>query len=373
MNVQKLQQGFIRRLNGYRRFSVVTAAELATENPAGWREVFPEWKSHWPDTLSGPLPKLMSDRLSLQLPAKGVLQLRNAFVLGDHGWVFTADGRCIGDTTNYVADPAWMPKTYPPLMRSKARFLAGRTLSLLTNWGATNFFHMQIDVIPRVDLLFRAGWKWEDFDHILLPSFRSPTIDRQLALIGVPLEKVIPVEWGPLNFFRLEELVCTSYPGGRRTVLAQSIDYLRTLNKPASREGKRRLFVRRLARTRHLRNENELLPLLQKRGFEIIDPASSPNVETAFQEAAFIVGPHGASFANLAFCRPGTRVLELTPSDQAYPFFYTMAVHGGLTYDCLIGKSDCETFQPPGKTWNSPSDFTVDVAAFGQALDRLMS
>ncbi len=372
MSFRQLQQGFVRRLNRFRRFSIITAAELAAENPAGWREVFPAWKRDWPATLSGPLPKLMSDRLSLQLPAKGVLHLRNASVLGDHGWVFTADGHCVGDTTNYVADPAWMPKTYRPLMSSKARFLPGRTLSLLTNWGATNFFHMQIDVIPRVDLLVRAGWKWEDFDHILLPSFRSPTIDRQLALSGIPTEKIIPVKWGPLNFFRTEELVCTSYPGGRRTVLAPTIDYLRRLNGSAHREGKRRLFVHRLARTRHLRNEPELRPFLEKHGFEVIDPGTFPTVEAAFHEAEFIVGPHGAALANLAFCRPGTKVLELVPSDQAYPFFYTMAVHGGLGYDCLIGKSDRETFHPPGQTWNSPSDFTVDVTAFSQTLDRLM-
>ncbi len=374
MNVRQLQQGVIRRLNRYRRFSIVTARELARENPGCWREVLPEWRSQWPLALpSGELPKIMSDRLSTHLPAKGALQLRGAFVLGDHGWIFTADGRCVGDTSNYVADPAWMPKVYPPLLRSKARFLPGRTLSLLTNWGATNFFHMQIDVIPRVDFLFRAGWKWEDFDHILLPSFRSPTIDRQLTLVGIPMEKVIFVKWGPLNYFKTEELVCTSYPGGRRTVLAPTIDYLRRLNPAVPASGSRRLFVRRLARTRHLRKEAELLPLLEKRGFEIIDPNSFHHVEAAFQQAELIVGPHGASLANLAFCRPGTRVLELVPSDQAYPFFYTMAVHGGLGYDCLIGKSDRETFHPPGETWNSPSDFTVDTNAFEKALDRLVS
>lgn len=374
MNARQLQQGFLRRLNRYREFRLVTAAELALENSSIWRAVFPEWQSAWPTALpSGPLPALMSNRLSTWLPAKGVLHLRNAFILGDHGWIFTSDGRCVADTNNYVADPTWMPPTYLPWLKSKARFLTGRTLSLLSNWGATNFFHMQIDVVPRVDFLSRAGWKWEDFDHILLPSFRSPTIDRQLALIGIPMEKVIFVKWGPLNFFQTEELVCTSYPGGRRTVLAPTIDYLRRVNKFAPSRGKRRLFVRRLARTRHLRNEAVLLPLLEKRGFEFIDPSSFPHVETAFHEAEFIVGPHGASLANLAFCRPGTRMLELVPSDQAYPFFYTMAVHGDLRYDCLIGKSDHETFHRPGETWNSPSDFTVDPLAFEQALDRLIS
>jgi hypothetical protein len=374
MNFHQLQQGLIRRVNRHRRFHIVTAAELASENPSCWQPVYPPWQSLWPEKLpSGPIPALFRDRLSMQLPAKGVLRLNNASVLGDHGWTFTSEGRCIGDTTNYVADPEWMPRTYLPLLQSGARHLKGRTLSLLTNWGATNFFHMQIDVVPRVDFLFRAGWKWDDFDQILLPSFQSPTIDRQWALLGLPMDKVIFVKWGALNYFRTEELICTSYPGGRRTVLPATIEYLRRLNNVSPRGGKRRLFVQRLARTRHLRNETELFPLLKARGFEIIDPGSFPNVEAAFQAAEFIVGAHGASLANIAFCSQGTKVLELVPSDQAYPFFMTIALHGGLGYDCLIGPSDREHAREPGETWNSPSDFTIKPEAFIPALDRLLA
>lgn len=373
MNIHRLQQGLVRRINALRPVRLSTAASLAAEDPSCWRSVYPAWQAKWPEYLpSGPLPAAFRERLSHKLPAKGVLQLRNASVIGDHGWVFTDRGTRVDDTTNYVNDPTWAPRVHLPLLQTKARRLPGRTLSLLTNWGSTNFFHMQIDAIPRADMLFQAGWKWSDFNQILLPSFKSPTITRQLEKLGLPMEKTIPVHWGPLNYFHAEELVCTSYPGGRRTVLPPTINYLRRLNAPSASGGGKRIFVRRIARTRHLRNEHELLPLLLARNFEIIDPQTHPDVEGAFHGAEYVVGAHGASLANLVFCRPGAKVLELVPSDQAFPFFFTIAVHGGLGYDCVIGRSDHETPNPPGQTWNSPSDFTVDARMLETALDRLL-
>src|SRR5690606_1867518 len=134
-----------------------------------------------------------------------------------------------------------------------------------------------------------------------------------------------------------------------------------------------RLFVQRRSRSRHLRNEDELLPLMEARGFVSVDPADLPHAENVFHEADTIVGVHGAGLANLVFCRPGATVLELIPSDQAYPYYYTTAVHGGLGYDCLIGPSDSEQPRHPAATWNSRADFTVDRTAFAAALDRLLS
>ena len=94
---------------------------------------------------------------------------------------------------------------------------------------------------------------------------------------------------------------------------------------------------------------------------------------TAFHDAEFIVGAHGASLANLVFCSQGTKVLELVPSDQAYPFFMTIALHGDLGYDCLVGPSDQEHSRAPSETWNSPSDFTIRPDALVRALDRLLA
>lgn len=377
MSWQRFQNSLVRRINRLRPFRAVTIAELAAADPSCWQPVHPAWQSAWPARLDSgaPVPELLASRLSHALPARGVLRLRDASVLGDHGWIFTAANRLIPDTTVHVDFSRWTPRNHLPLLRGGARRLPGRTLSLLSNWSATNFYHMLVETIPRLELLFAAGWKWSDFDQILLPAFSTPTINRLLAPFALPAGKIIRVEWGSLNYFRTEELICTSFPGGRRTVLPEQINYLRGLHRPAPETGTppRRLFVRRRARTRALRNEAELLPLLAARGFTIVDPAELPDVEAVFHGADFIVAPHGAALANLVFSRPGTKVLELIPSDQAYPYFYTLCIHGGIGYDCLLGPSDLETPRHPAAQWNSPSDFTIDTGAFACALDRLLA
>lgn len=108
------------------------------------------------------------------------------------------------------------------------------------------------------------------------------------------------------------------------------------------------------------------------RGFVIINPSATSYLDDAFAQADVIVGVHGAALANLAFCRPDTRVLELLPSAHAYPYFFSLAVSGGLQYDCIIGSSDVE-HEPhdPMQPRNNVHDFTVDRAAYIAALDRI--
>ncbi|MEA5463124.1 glycosyltransferase family 61 protein [Leptothoe sp. PORK10 BA2] len=64
---------------------------------------------------------------------------------------------------------------------------------------------------------------------------------------------------------------------------------------------------------RKLLNEFELRRLLEAHGFEIIiaDKLSVSAQANLFNESKYIVSPHGAALANIAFCEPGTRILEL--------------------------------------------------------------
>ena len=76
----------------------------------------------------------------------------------------------------------------------------------------------------------------------------------------------------------------------------------------------RRLFVSRAdVATRRVVNEGAALDLLRPHGFERIVPGEmtlSDQVR-AFAAATHVVAPHGAALALIAFCAPGTRVLEM--------------------------------------------------------------
>jgi capsular polysaccharide biosynthesis protein len=51
-----------------------------------------------------------------------------------------------------------------------------------------------------------------------------------------------------------------------------------------------------------------------------------------FQSAEFIISPHGAGLANLVFCEPRTKVIELMPSAEFRPFFWLLSDKLDLVY-----------------------------------------
>jgi capsular polysaccharide biosynthesis protein len=375
-----------RQLNRVRPVRIADNASVAAHEATRWTQVHAPWPTPWsgpvpPEIVGGKLPSLLHDRLpDTVMSAQGVLLLERASVLSDNGWIFTRRGRIAVGTTTYITDPRWMPRLHLPPLRIGATRLRGRTLSLLSSWAAMNFYHMLLEALPRIDLVFRAGWRWEDFDHVLLPAFSSPTVERLLAETGLPREKVRALAPHTWDYFRTDELVCTTFPGACAAVSPPSVDYLRrlyasaTTNVPlkASAPPARRVFVRRLAKIRPLRNEEELADLAEQRGFTVIDPSQIPNAEDVFAAADVVVGAHGAGLANLTFCKPGTQVLELLPSAQAFPHYFTLAVVGGLSYSCLIGPSDVE-HEPhhPMQLRNSPHPFVIEPTAFVEALGRI--
>lgn len=374
------------QVNRLRPVRIADNAFIATHEAARWTEVHAPWPAPWwttqpPMIVGGPLPSLLQSRLpDRTLPAQGVFVLKQASVLSDNGWIFTQRGRIAVGTTSYLTAPEWMPRIHLPPLHIGARPLKGRTLSLLSSWAAGNYYHMLLETLPRIDLIFRAGWQWSDFDHVLLPGFTSPTINRLLQQTGLPRDKVIALAPRTWDYFRTDELVCTTFPGAHSAVCSTSVAYVRRLyasartvaNGTDSEPHSRRIFVRRVAATRALRNEDELAALAMKRGFTVIDPSNIPRAEQIFAAADVVVGAHGAALANLAFCKPGTQVLELIPSAQAYPHYFTLSVAAGLTYDCVIGLSDVEQApHHPMQPRNSPHAFTVGADTFTTALNRI--
>lgn len=377
MNCARLLRGFERRVNRRRRRVFVEPADLAAADPTSWHEALPARGLDWDLRLpSGPLPGPLRARLSPALPARGVMRLRDAWVIGDHGWIFDARGRLLVAASAFADARPWLPDVFPPLLPLGVRRLRGRTLSLLSNWSSTNFYHHLVESLPRIGMLDTAGWRWDDFDRILYPAGSTPVIERLARGQGLPRDRLVEVAWGGRNLFRCDELVCTSFLGGRRTVAPEQIDWLRS--RPAAAPGAGagpRLFLARRARTRRLRNEETLFGIARARGFVAHDPGDTPlAAEAVFARAERVIAPHGAALANLVFCRPGARVLELFASDHAFPYYYTLCRAAGLSYDCLVGPSDTSAGPAdPWATWNSPADFVVDPDAFSAALDRLLA
>lgn len=94
-----------------------------------------------------------------------------------------------------------------------------------------------------------------------------------------------------------------------------------------------RIYVRRAGR-RKILNEEAMLRMLQRYDFQIIDdvPRALSEQVAIYYHAAFIVGPHGAAFANIIWSQPGTHLFELFPATYTPDYFQYLAQVLGLTY-----------------------------------------
>ena len=163
-------------------------------------------------------------------------------------------------------------------------------------------------------------------------------------------------------------LLATSFPGTRRNYQPWLVSFLaERLGTPnaAAVPRLRRLYLPRTT-SRRISNEASLLPILKAHGFERYDPPRHPDPRRDFAAASVVVGASGSALADLVFCQPGTRVLELIPSDHVVSYWYTVADSGRLRYGYLVGES--ETHRPAGAAGPSLADFHVDVDEFRDAL-----
>jgi glycosyltransferase involved in cell wall biosynthesis len=111
----------------------------------------------------------------------------------------------------------------------------------------------------------------------------------------------------------------------------------------------RRLLVARKGPTRTIHNLEQVQAFLSRYDFETVylEGMSMTDQILLFQSAEFIIGPHGAGLANLLFCEPGTRVIELMPVVEMRPFFWLISqkldlVHG-LQFCATLARQDFQS------------------------------
>jgi capsular polysaccharide biosynthesis protein len=299
-------------------------------------------------------------------PEFGVLELERGRVFGKHGWV-------IGDGGILLPELSWYgtgsERTRLPDRLAETLRLEGTCLTLVSDWSSSNYAHFLLDGLGRLGLYRAAAESLPEFDHVLCPlpptAAAAPILDK----LGLPSEKIV---WAPSDrLVQADILLAPSCPMNGLTYQPWLPRFLRRLTPESAGKPNRRLYVSRSGSTRQTSREKTLRSELEDRRFEAYEPSDSASQPDDFNEAAVVVGAHGAGLANLVFCRPGTKVLELVPTDNAYPFYYSLSLAAGLDYAYLAGRSTAE--RPKGTFGPSPHDFEVNVEDVAAAVDEWLA
>ena len=98
-------------------------------------------------------------------------------------------------------------------------------------------------------------------------------------------------------------------------------------------EKRARIYIVRAGR-RKIIEELALIEMLKKYDFKIIEdkPRTLAEQMALFNNAEFIIGPHGAAFANVIWCEPDTHLVELFATNYAPIHFRYLSAMMGMKY-----------------------------------------
>ena len=101
-----------------------------------------------------------------------------------------------------------------------------------------------------------------------------------------------------------------------------------------------KLYISRSdAKIRFVSNEPQLAGVLNDFGFKtiVMSGLSIPDQISLFRNAGYIIGPHGAAFANLVFAKRGATFIEFFSNGHYAPCFNRISGIRGLKYGFLVG------------------------------------
>jgi capsular polysaccharide biosynthesis protein len=297
-------------------------------------------------TLHEPHPLFSSDNPYLQgnYPNTFVVSLPRGRLVGARGSVIADDGKMLFDVSVDWSAGAQDARRHPLLRQRrlpKAERLVGTSTVLATSESA-RFFHWMTDALPRLQILRRAGpVPWEAIDHFLI-SEGVPAIRESLRLLGIREAAIVVTR--PDSHFLCDWLIVPSFPSAPGNVPPWAIDFLRSQFLPTHcRIPARRLYLSRAkASGRKILNEEEIMPLLTRRGFirVTLEEMSLVDQIALFAEAEAVVAPHGAGFTNLVWCAPKTKVLEIFSPLYVNLCYWAIASLISADYNYLLGSAE---------------------------------
>ena len=238
---------------------------------------------------------------------------------------------------------------------------------VLSNSQLNNYYHYIYDVIGRLALVEDEM----DLYQAIYVRKEMPYQQRYLSMLGLDNKQIISADRPMPSGITADRLVIPFYSRATSHILDPKITgFLRRNLLPyADRslsQGERIYISRRKARYRRILNEPELLPVLAEYGFSVVclEDLTTDEQLSVFKFANIIVSPHGAGLANLMYCDPGTKVLEIFAGLNKHDFFI-LAASFGLDYFYLSGTGGNERW------FRITTDITIDPSLFRQQIELL--
>lgn len=248
--------------------------------------------------------------------------------------------------------------------------------------GAMNICHLLLDRLPRIE-----AYKNRFSNSRMFWVEQHKYYDQVLAMTGID-KYAVKTDKKRVSI-QADILMITSnnlenwHPAHLGSTWA--VDYLRKLflldesmHGEPSKQSRRIYISRSDAKNRRVANENEILPELELRGFEVVTltELSAFDQVRLFAHASIVVAPHGAGLTNIAFAPRKAKVMEIFSPLYGTKAYWVLCAALGHRYTAFVG-FDKEYPTPDYTTWVHREDYLakdiwVDRKRFATALDALV-
>ncbi|MBM7622194.1 hypothetical protein JOC95_004105 [Bacillus tianshenii] len=213
-------------------------------------------------------------------------------------------------------------------------------ISTVPGWQ-NNYYHWMFEIISRFHLIKKSGIK---VDKYIIPTCSISYQFESLAALDIPREKIIEIHQS--FHIKPKNLVIPSmlFHG---LVTTWACNFLREqflTNEMASihntQKFERVYISREKADYRKVINEDHVMEILSQYGFikvKLHDLSFSEKVNI-FSSAKYIIAPHDAGLANLVFCNPGTKIIEIFNPRYINPIYCWISNRKSLDYHYMLGE-----------------------------------
>ncbi len=309
-----------------------------------------------------------------------VLTLEQGVVVREGG-IVTNDGKILADTETYKRDQQRLLAGKRDISTEEKMFFEG-TLAVISTPGQQCYHHWLLQAVPRLKILADSHCPYDKiyvYAGNLKHRWQKDALYTVMDYLAIPHNKLLFVEDDTI--VQAQKLLVPSVPWNPWVMNLEFWTYPFKWYKKffndvfvcTAQQTPKRIFISRAkAPCRRIRNEEALMELLAALGFVSysLEDLSIQEQATLFKNAEVIVGPHGAGWTNLIFCKPGTKIIEIDhgvkggEEDQRsvfkgmakwmgcayYPFYtdlveptdYTENIHEPINHDMTV---DCDAFE----------------------------
>jgi hypothetical protein len=274
------------------------------------------------------------------------------FIEPDYGWAITTDHRLIYPSLGFSRAPHVNKPDLIKSYRAKKNVVRLSKIVSLRDTGEENYFHFYNDVLAKLFFIADQNLNLNDFTIVVADKLFRKELLKNLRW------HIQNDEW--IHFE--EAIFCKPYTHTKK-YFDLAIDLTHQL--PASHKD-RRIFLTRPKRSlRFIENMDDLIPMLMKNQFEIIDTSNMKVAEQIelFSTCRYLISIHGAGLTNMIY-RKGNplTILEIVQPSAYIPFHYIMLAHQyNYSYDIMLGEKG--QYHNQGGFRVNPSHFSMNLEA----------